>query len=86
MVKEAKDAATGVTLTLKYKVFDCRARRRQKVVLTPTFGPLSRHSNKALEISGHGSFGVVLKAELVSGGSGIVALKRCKQDRRYKVF
>lgn len=42
-------------------------------------------SYRAVEISGHGSFGVVLKAQLVGGGSGVVALKRTKQDRRYKV-
>ncbi|KAI5480776.1 protein serine/threonine kinase [Pseudohyphozyma bogoriensis] len=37
-----------------------------------------------LGVSGHGSFGVVVKAKLVAGGAGIVALKRTKQDKRFK--
>lgn len=36
-------------------------------------------------VSGHGSFGVVIKADLIKGGSGSVALKRTKIDRRFKV-
>lgn len=36
-------------------------------------------------VTGHGSFGVVMRAELVQGGEGVVALKRTRQDRRFKV-
>ncbi|GAA6001373.1 hypothetical protein JCM10207_006631 [Rhodosporidiobolus poonsookiae] len=39
---------------------------------------------KQTSICGNGSFGVVVKAELVKGGTGVVALKRTKQDRRFK--
>lgn len=35
--------------------------------------------------AGHGSFGVVFKAELLQGGTGLVAIKRTKQDQRFKV-
>ncbi|GAA6038231.1 hypothetical protein JCM8097_005805 [Rhodosporidiobolus ruineniae] len=35
-------------------------------------------------IAGNGSFGVVVCAELLEGGTGLVALKRTKQDRRFK--
>ncbi|GAA5850667.1 hypothetical protein JCM8547_001949 [Rhodosporidiobolus lusitaniae] len=35
-------------------------------------------------VAGNGSFGVVVRAQLLSGGSGVVALKRTKQDRRFK--
>ncbi|GAA5991204.1 hypothetical protein JCM11641_001619 [Rhodosporidiobolus odoratus] len=48
-------------------------------------------TNKKVEITyvqtavaGNGSFGVVVRAELLKGGSGVVALKRTKQDRRFK--
>ncbi|GAA5856977.1 hypothetical protein JCM9279_000520 [Rhodotorula babjevae] len=34
--------------------------------------------------AGHGSFGIVRKAELLQGGTGVVAIKRTKQDRRFK--
>ncbi|GAA5908679.1 hypothetical protein JCM8208_002185 [Rhodotorula glutinis] len=34
--------------------------------------------------AGHGSFGVVHKAELLQGGTGVVAIKRTKQDKRFK--
>lgn len=36
-------------------------------------------------VSGHGSFGVVIKADLIKGGTGCVALKRTKIDRKFKV-
>lgn len=36
-------------------------------------------------VTGHGSFGVVMRAELVKGGKGVVALKRTRQDRKFKV-
>ncbi|KDE09254.1 CMGC/GSK protein kinase [Microbotryum lychnidis-dioicae p1A1 Lamole] len=36
------------------------------------------------KISGHGSFGVVVAARLIDGDVGRVALKRTKQDRRFK--
>ncbi|KAM0753160.1 hypothetical protein T439DRAFT_333061 [Meredithblackwellia eburnea MCA 4105] len=39
---------------------------------------------KPISVSGHGSFGVVLQAKLLAGGEGIVAMKKTKQDRRYK--
>ncbi|GAA5970219.1 hypothetical protein JCM21900_000829 [Sporobolomyces salmonicolor] len=35
-------------------------------------------------VAGHGSFGVVVRAELVEGGQGVVALKRTRQDRKFK--
>ncbi|CEQ39649.1 SPOSA6832_01182 [Sporobolomyces salmonicolor] len=35
-------------------------------------------------VAGHGSFGVVVRAELVKGGQGVVALKRTRQDRKFK--
>ncbi|GAA5886167.1 hypothetical protein JCM6882_004286 [Rhodosporidiobolus microsporus] len=35
-------------------------------------------------VAGNGSFGVVVRAKLLKGGTGIVALKRTKQDRRFK--
>ncbi|BGP16471.1 hypothetical protein JCM10213_007923 [Rhodosporidiobolus nylandii] len=35
-------------------------------------------------VAGNGSFGVVVRAELLQGGTGVVALKRTKQDRRFK--
>ncbi|BGP40201.1 regulator of ime2 [Rhodotorula kratochvilovae] len=41
-------------------------------------------SYRQTAVAGHGSFGVVAKAELVKGAMGIVALKRTKQDRRFK--
>lgn len=34
---------------------------------------------------GHGSFGTVVKAEIIGGGQrGLIAIKRTKQDRRFK--
>ncbi|GAA5828091.1 hypothetical protein JCM3770_000865 [Rhodotorula araucariae] len=41
-------------------------------------------SYRKTAVAGHGSFGVVARAELVEGGTGVVALKRTKQDRRFK--
>ncbi|GAA5909326.1 hypothetical protein JCM5296_005597 [Sporobolomyces johnsonii] len=35
-------------------------------------------------VAGHGSFGVVVRAELLEGGQGVVALKRTRQDRKFK--
>ncbi|GAA5842234.1 hypothetical protein JCM11251_006754 [Rhodosporidiobolus azoricus] len=35
-------------------------------------------------VAGNGSFGVVVRAKLLEGGTGVVALKRTKQDRRFK--
>lgn len=40
---------------------------------------------RTTSVAGQGSFGVVVRAEMSQGGSGIVALKRTKQDRRFKV-
>ncbi|ORY89358.1 hypothetical protein BCR35DRAFT_350358 [Leucosporidium creatinivorum] len=37
-----------------------------------------------VSVAGHGSFGVVVSAELVEGGEGKVALKRTRQDRKFK--
>lgn len=35
--------------------------------------------------AGKGSFGVVRSADLIEGGTGIIAIKRTRQDSRYKV-
>ncbi|GEM09746.1 hypothetical protein Rt10032_c09g3763 [Rhodotorula toruloides] len=49
-------------------------------------------TNKQVELAfvhtaaaGHGSFGVVFRGELVRGGHGVVAFKRTRQDKRFKV-
>lgn len=51
----------------------------------PVTGDRVTIAYRRLGDAGHGSFGVVIKAELLQGGSGVVAIKRTKQDRRFKV-